>query len=81
MPRATVRLAESRLYTVRDAATFFAMSVSWVRERIKAGDLDGYLCGNLLISGASMNRYLASRAIGPRITQTPTENGNIASVA
>lgn len=64
-PRA-IALAESRMYTTREAAGFFSMSVRWVRERVAAGDFDGYLCGNLLISGASMNRYLARRAIpGP----------------
>lgn len=63
MPK--VKLAESRLYNVKEAAAFFTMSRRWVYERVKAGDLDGYLCGNLLISGVSMNRYLATRAVGP----------------
>lgn len=60
-----VRIAEPRLYTVKDAAAFFSMSASWVRERIRRGDLEAYLCGNLLVPGASINRYLAKCAVGP----------------
>jgi len=48
---------------VKEAAEFFSMSVRWVRERVARGDLDGYLCGNMLISGSSINRYLAGRAV------------------
>lgn len=65
MKRLTVRLAEPRMYSVKEAAAFCCMSRTWIRQRIKAGDFDAFLCGNLLISGQSINRYLASRAIGP----------------
>lgn len=61
-----VHLAEPRMFTVKEAAAFFSMSPSWIRERVRAGDLQAFLCGNLLISGQSMNRYLASRAVGPQ---------------
>lgn len=64
MTKTTIKLAEARMYTVREAAAFFSMSVSWIRERISKGDLEGFLCGNLLVSGQSMNRYLATRAVG-----------------
>ena len=64
MSKLSSKLAEPRLYTVKEAAVFFSMSVTWIRERVRAGDLQGYLCGNLLISGASINRYLATRAVG-----------------
>lgn len=66
------------MYTVKQAAEFFAMSVSWIRDRVTAGDLDGYLCGNLLISGQSINRYLATRSVKPRgscNTLEPDEHG------
>lgn len=76
MKPSTVKLAEARLYTVKEAAAFFSMSVSWIRDRVAAGDLDGYLCGNLLISGASINRYLASRATACNTTKSP-EHGTV----
>lgn len=62
--KAALKLAEPRMYTVREAAAFFSMSVSWIRERISKGEIEGFLCGNLLVSGQSMNRYLATRAVG-----------------
>jgi hypothetical protein len=65
--------AELRMYTVKQAAELFSMSVSWIRERITAGDLDGYLCGNMLISGASINRYLSCRSVkSPSSSTHPT---------
>lgn len=64
MTRPMVRLAEPRMYSVKEAAAFCCMSRTWIRSRIAAGDFDAFLCGNLLISGQSINRYLASRAIG-----------------
>jgi len=70
MPRLKVRLAESRLYTVRDTAAFFSMSTRWVRERIKARDLDAFACGNVLVSGQSINKFLASRAM-PGVGEVP----------
>lgn len=70
MSKPTVKLAEPRMYSVKEAAAFFCMSRTWIRTRIAAGDFETFLCGNLLISGQSMNRYLATRAIGPQpITQ------------
>lgn len=74
-----VKLAESRLYTVKEAAAFFSMSVSWVRERVTRGELDGYLCGNLLVSGVSMNRYLATRAVTLKPVEDATLPANAAA--
>jgi hypothetical protein len=61
------------MYTVKQAAEFFAMSVSWIRERVTAGDLDGFLCGNLLISGQSINRYLGTRSVKPGASCNTTQ--------
>lgn len=75
MAKPIVKIAEARLYTVHEAAGFFRMSASWVRKRISAGDLDAFLCGNLLISGQSMNRYLANRAVWrPRSVEQDKDN-------
>lgn len=64
MKNPVIKLAEPRMYSVKEAAAFFCMSRRWIHARVTAGDLQGFLCGNLLISGQSMNRYLATRAIG-----------------
>ena len=53
------RLAEPRMYSVQEAAAFLSMSRTWIRQRVRVSQLDGYLAGTkLLISGASINRYL-----------------------
>jgi hypothetical protein len=40
------------------------MSVRWVKERIKAGELDGYRLGcKTVVAADSLERYLANRRL------------------
>ena len=42
------------------------MSRRFVRDRIKAGDLEGYLLGNkMVVSADSVNAYLQNQRISP----------------
>lgn len=58
------RIAEARMYTLREAALFFGgRSIRWVRDRVKSGELDGFATGMVVVSGQSMNRYLRERQL------------------
>jgi hypothetical protein len=58
------KLAESRrLYRVGEAAAFFSMSTRWVRDRIRAGELEAFDLGDWAVSGASMNALLERRRV------------------
>lgn len=50
----------------RTAAKRLDMSVRWVKERVKEQQLDGYRVGQeVLVSVASINRFMADRRIAP----------------
>jgi len=55
--------AERRVYPAAEAARFFGRSVRWVVRRVQAGDLEGFKLPQLVVSGQSMNRFLAKRRV------------------
>lgn len=51
-------------YAARKVAKMLDMSVSWVYERVKAGDLPGYRLGcKLVIPADALNDYLEKRRV------------------
>lgn len=55
--------AERRVYPAAEAAKFFGKSVRWVVRRVQAGELEGFKLPQLVVSGQSMNRFLAKRRV------------------
>jgi DNA-binding Lrp family transcriptional regulator len=51
-------------YSVRRVAEQLDMSVRWVKERIKAGELDGYRLGcKTVVAAESLANYLHKRRL------------------
>jgi hypothetical protein len=55
----TKRTLETHLDVAAVAERCGGMSMRWVRNRIKAGDFEGFMLGNrIVVSSTSVNRYL-----------------------
>ena len=53
-------------YDVQRVAILLDMSTKWVKERVHAGDLEGYrLGGKVVITAASISTYLDNRRVQP----------------
>lgn len=65
-----IELAETRPYTLEEAAYFFGRSTRWVRRLIESGEVLGFQLdraggrGGLHVSGPSMNAFLRRRTVG-----------------
>lgn len=66
------RTVEMHLEVGVCAALLGGMSRRFIRDRIKAGDLEGYLLGNkMVVSASSVNRYLDRTRISEKQQEEP----------
>jgi excisionase family DNA binding protein len=57
-------------FDVKTVATQLSMSVRWVKERIKAGELQGYRLGHkIVVPEKSLQSFLENRAMAPRVVK------------